>query len=82
MARQAGLGAKPEPLHDAGTKAFDQSVGVRDQLERGLDGLGLLQVQRYRAATAVDEIGLLDAIEGVAGGRRLAVDPDHVRAHV
>ena len=76
--RVAVLGAEAEPLGDAGAHALDEHVGVGDQLQDGLGGLGVLEVERDAGAAAVEQVAR-------AAGQRLAawtLDADHVRPEV
>ena len=82
IARQADLGPEAEALHHAGAEALDQRVGAVDQLERGRRRFRLLQVERDRAAAAIEKAAALERIERVAAGRRLAVDAHDLGAHV
>jgi hypothetical protein len=84
VARQAGVRAEAEALHDAGAEAFDQDVGLFGQLQHDLARLGVLQVERERAAAAGHDVELrAEHGERVGGaGLGLAVDADDLGAHV
>ena len=82
IAGEADIGAEAEPLHHARAKAFDDGVGAGDEFERERRAFGVLEVEAYRAAAAVDEVRRLDALERILARRGLAVDPQHVGAHV
>jgi len=64
--RGADLGTKSEPLHHTRTKAFDQRVRVRHEIDDGGDRLRLLEVERDRALVAIVEVEL---------GRQVGLDP-------
>ena len=88
LALQADVRPQAERLHDAGAKALDQHVGLRDQPQRDLAGLRLLEVQRDRLAPARQHIAVArgEGSHAVAlarlGGLDRAVDADDARALV
>jgi hypothetical protein len=45
--------AQAEPVHDSGAKSFDEDVGGRRHLARGLDRLALFEIQHEAALSAV-----------------------------
>ena len=52
VAGEAGLGPDPQPLGHSGPEPLDQPVGLLDQVEDELDGVGVLEVDaRPRAVT-------------------------------
>ena len=75
------VGAEAEPLGHAGTKALDQRVGLLDQLQHRLDRFGLFEIERDRAAAAIEQrvLGIHRDSESRVGG---AIDPEHIGAHV
>ena len=81
VALEADVRAQTEALHHAGAEALEEGVCAFDQLERDLDALGVLEVERDRAAAAGEQVA------GRIGRRftrsvRGAVDADDVGAHV
>jgi hypothetical protein len=70
------LRTEAEAFHHAGPEAFDERVGGLGHAQHGLDCLGLLQVQRQRAA-----IAQRDVLARALGAVR-ALDPDHVGAEI
>ncbi len=81
VAREDNLGAKPQPLHDAGPQALDQRIGPLEQRERVLPPRLALEVERHRRAPPVDRVlpGVLD--QRPALGVR-AGDPHNVGAEI
>ena len=76
------LGRQAQPLHDAGTEALDQRVGLgRQPPDDGAAGLGL-EVDGQRAAAPVQHIELRLAAGQAEIGRLAPVDADHLGAHV
>ena len=75
IAREHHVGPEPEPLHHAGTKAFDQRVGIGQQIEHLRDRGLVLEVE-------------FDHLASAPGHRfqiLLGADPierDHLGAHV
>ena len=45
IARHHDIGAEAQPLHHAGTKAFDQRIGIGEQVEHLRDSGLVLQIQ-------------------------------------
>ena len=76
IAFEAHVGPEAKTFHHAGTEAFDQRVGLLDQFQRGLDGFGLLEIEGDAAAAAIGDFVFRRHASA------LAVDADHVRAHV
>ena len=58
IACQAHLRPKTQALHDAGTKTFDDNVGRVDELQYGLQGARLLEIERHRALAAAEDVRL------------------------
>jgi hypothetical protein len=81
IAREARLGAEPEPFGHAGTKAFDQRVGLFRQRQHDLDCLRLLEIEGDRAPAARHHVEL--GIERQAEiGALEPIDAQDVGAHV
>ncbi|MNS96808.1 hypothetical protein D3C72_1311230 [compost metagenome] len=59
IARHAHLRPEPQPLHDAGPHAFDQRVGVRNQVEHEITPRRRLQIGHDRALAPVDQLARL-----------------------
>ena len=76
IALQGHLGTQAEPLHDPGAEAFEDDVCGLEQLEAGLDGGWVLQVQAHGAPAPGGDVGR------TASALALTVDPHHVRAKV
>jgi hypothetical protein len=72
---------EPEPLHHAGAKAFDQHIGARDELERGLRAGSRLQIECHRALAAQHDVVPALALEAEARGAG-SIDHEHVGPHV
>src|SRR3546814_19777553 len=49
------LGAEPEPLHHAGTEAFDEPVGAPDQRPGDAETRGAMEINRARAHRAHEQ---------------------------
>ena len=78
IAGEHGFRSEAEPLHHARPEALQQHVGRFRQREHGLDGAGLLEVERGRAPAPVQQVGArMDAVT-----RPHPVDAQHIRAHV
>ncbi len=82
VARQAYVRAQPQAFHHTGSKAFDQHVGLGDQVQHDLGRAGLAQVDGQGAPAARRHVA---ACLARAGGRRFAglgqagpVDADHL----
>ena len=73
---QGQVGTEAKPLHDSGAEALEHDVCGLEQLEAGLDGSGVLQVQTYGAPAPGGDV------RGTAPPLALAVDPHHVCAKV
>ena len=56
VAGQAHVGADAEALHHAGAEAFDERVGMLDEIEQRGDAVGVLQVERHVAAAAQHDV--------------------------
>src|SRR3546814_15068170 len=65
------VGTEPEPLHHAGTEAFDDAVGALAQVARGGDGVGILHVERDRGASARQRIARVHETAGRSEARRV-----------
>lgn len=79
IARQAGVGADPQPLRDARPVALDQDVGASGQVQDRVRAALGLEVDEDGALVAVGEVvGRIDAEPGAAG----PVDPHHVGAQI
>ena len=76
IALQGHLRTQAEPLHDPGAEAFEDDVCGLEQLEAGLDGGRVLQVQAHGAPAARGDV------RGTSPALALAVYPHHVRAKV
>ena len=67
IAREHDVGAEAEPLHHAGTKAFDQRVGAGEQVEHLRDRGLVLQIELDDLAAAhrhrLQVLARADAIE-------------------
>ncbi len=67
IAREHDVGTEPEPLHHAGAKAFDQRVGIGEQVEHLRDRRLVLQIELDHLAAATGDrfhvLGRADAIE-------------------
>ena len=81
VARQAGLGAQAQALHHTGAEALDQHVGRAHQAQGGRTALGPTEVERHRAAPALQHVaGRIEQRRlGAAAG---PVDAQHVGAQV
>ena len=74
----AVLGPEPEPLGHTGAHALHHDVGLGDQVEHHLRGLGVLEVERDARPAAVEQ-------HARPAGEHLParpLDPDHVGAEV
>jgi hypothetical protein len=81
VARQARIGAEPQPLGDAGAEAFDEDVGLLHQRQHELDRLRALEIEPDRAPAAPHDVELV--LERQTQVARLEpVDAQHVGAHV
>ena len=76
IALQNHVGPETQALHDARPEALEHRVGAFQQLQAGLDGLGVLEIQTDGAAAARGHVG------GGAPALPLAVDTHHVGAQV
>ena len=56
VAREADVGAEPEPLHHARAEALDQRVGAARPAQHGGDALGVLQIDADAAPAAREEV--------------------------
>ena len=76
------LGRQPQALQNAGTEALDQRIGLGCQfLDDGASRLGL-EIDRQRAAAAMQDIVLRLAAWQTEIGRLPPIDADHLGAHV
>ncbi len=76
IALEAHIGAEAQPLHHAGTKAFDHGVSLRDQLQRRLNRFRFLQIEHDGRTAAIGDFPF------AGNAPALAIDADHFRAHV
>ena len=83
VAGEGHVGPQAQTFHHARPEAFEQHIGLRDQIQRGGDAVGILHVERDRAPVALEHVCplLATADAEVLGGSR-TIDADHVRAHV
>ena len=63
IAREAGLGTEPEPLHDARAESLDERIRLLDEPQHDLRGTRLLEVEGDRALAAPREVVLRLGIE-------------------
>ena len=88
VAAEAGVGPDAEPLGHAGPETLDQPVGLLDQPEHELDGVGVLQVDTHRGTGPVEQVpvrartGGLDLLPALDRARRGALEPQDLRPGV
>jgi hypothetical protein len=70
-----------ETFHDTGSHPFDQTIRAIHQSQHRLDRTWVLEIQRQRAFTTIDD-GLVAQIERVTGFDRAALDQDDLSPHI
>lgn len=74
IAGREGVVVETEAVHDAGGEVLDDDVGVVDQAQQYVAGLGLLQVQHERPLVAIGRLEHPAVVAGfVVGGERAGV---------
>ena len=81
IALPAVLGAEAQSLGDASAETFDQGVGAGHHAQDQFDTFGLLQIDRDRAATAIEQ-RVLRLHRDAEIGIDHTIDAYHLGAHV
>ena len=81
VAREAGVGAKPQALGDPRPKSFDQRVGALDEVEHDFHGAGILEIERNGIAVAQQRV-VFQRTRNAELPRLLAIDAQHRRAQI
>ncbi|MNM54716.1 hypothetical protein D3C81_658440 [compost metagenome] len=74
---QTDIRTEPQTLHDAGTEALDQHIGTVDQFQQNVAGARLARIDGNAASTTAQQ-----AAVGIEEIGDLAIDADHLRAHI
>lgn len=82
VARRAFGGAEPQPFHHAGAKAFDQNVGLADQIQGARLAAGRLQVGDLDRLAPVQRVGRRPAQRLRPGGLLGPCQRNHLGTHV
>ena len=81
VAFETMVGTEAEPLGHTGTEAFDQRVGLLDQLQHGFDRFRPFEIEGDRAPAAIEQVVLHVHRDAQTGVSR-AIDPQYVGAHI
>jgi len=82
VAGKAGLGTKAQSLHDAWPQRLNQGVGRRDEAQRRLDALRMLEIDCHGWSATAPNVGLWASELEAQTGRSGPVDADEIGAHV
>ena len=77
IALQTNVRTEAQALGNTGPISFNEHIGARDQPQRGLHSVAVLEVERHGAAVSQQRV-----FGRLAFGRARVLDTDHLRAQV